>query len=976
MTDTYSNAQEVQTPNLKVSGSSANDEVYLQSLNIEVDVIGNISTTKFTMVFKNRTSKILEGELNFPLPDGTTVSGFALDINGKMRNAVPVEKAKATQVFEEIVQQRIDPGLLERTEGNNFRTRIYPIPSNGTRTISVSYEQELKIENSALRYRLPMAFKENIEKFSLKATVSLNKEVPQIVENFSDELSFDKQGIEYVAQFSRNDYKPERSLSFALPVPENIPQTIIQSASGSYYFTTSCLPTNETRKKQWNDKIAIIWDVSLSGLERDIKRELNLLNHIIKEKNDLQISLYLLNNQFKDAGNFVISNGNWDELQKTLENLVFDGGTNYSEIDINKISATEILFFSDGISTLSDGDFIKNSRNKSFHCIVSAPKADYSLLKWISFQTGGKFINLNNLSDENLKNELFFESLYFLGVENDNNTRELFPSISTPVTGSFSIAGIMETQKAEITLLFGYGNKVTSKINVDLDAKEATSLSNVYKIWAQKKINELDMQYDKNKEEIKELANQFGIVTRNTSLIVLETIQDYITYNIVPPAELQNEYNSFKKRQAADTEQNSKNMLENAIQSMEDLTKWWNTDFKQQKPKYPQPDTNVPPPSHGHVSEVLNIVEDDVELDDALYVFDTEMDDAREFSMVMASEMPVSDYSRTNMVSLRREDSQDKRNRQSGSTQPSIHIATIKQDNEYMKQLTGNATADYDIYLKIRPEYISTPSFYFDFADWFYKLNDHETAMKILTSIADLDLENASLYRLLSYRFKEYGNFELAVFTAKKVVDWRPMEPQSYRDYALALFDAGKNQEALNELYSVLTRSFSINIHQKSLGIDEVTVTEINNIIAMNKKLNILGIDKKLIFEMPVDIRVVLNWNMNNTDLDLYVKDPNGEMCSYKNKRTALGGRISRDITQGYGPEQFMLKKAIKGKYEIFVNYFGDSQVKAEGPSTVMLEIFTNYSDGYQQRKVVCLQLSKENKKEKNGLVKVAEFEF
>jgi uncharacterized protein YfaP (DUF2135 family) len=71
-----------------------------------------------------------------------------------------------------------------------------------------------------------------------------------------------------------------------------------------------------------------------------------------------------------------------------------------------------------------------------------------------------------------------------------------------------------------------------------------------------------------------------------------------------------------------------------------------------------------------------------------------------------------------------------------------------------------------------------------------------------------------------------------------------------------------------------------------------------------------------------------------------------------------------------------MLKKAIKGKYEVYVNYFGDSQVKAEGPSTLMVEVYTNYGTPQQKRQVICLQLSKDNKKEKNGLLKVAEFEF
>ena len=967
LTSFYMNAQ---IPVLNVEGKRGSSEVYLQSLDIEVDITGNIASTKFTMTFKNRTNKILEGELLFPLPDGVTVSGFALDINGKMRQAVPVEKAKATQVFEEIEQRRVDPGILERVEGNNFRTRIYPIPSSGTRTISVSYEQELPIEKGSFRYRLPMDFKESIEQFSVNATVRQITEMPQIVERMSDELTFDKQGVNYVASFTRKDYKPERSLAFALPVPEKNPQTVVQSASGSYYFVTSCFPEKATNKKQWSDKIGIIWDVSLSGMNRDVKKELELLDIIIKEKKDLQIYLYLLNNQLKGGGVFTISGGNWNDLKTALQNVTFDGGTNYKEIDLNRSSANEFLLFSDGISSLSPSEINNNTaKGKTIHCIVSAPKADYGALKWISYQTGGKFINLNLLSDENIRTELLFESLYFLGIENSSAVREVYPSKPTPVFGNFSIAGIMDEPQAKMTLLFGYGNNVTAKISVNLDSKNAPSQGNVYRMWAQKKLNELDMLYDKNKDDINALGLQFGIVTRNTSLIVLETIEDYITYNIVPPAELKSEYLKYKKNQENELENMRKSMMAQAIAAAEDLKKWWNTDFKSQKPKYPQPD------------------DDDIVLTDELVVFDTEMDEVREYDAVlyMAEEMEArpstSSSSRTvSEVSAAMADEISSK-KEAGNTnqrkpQPTIRLEKIKQDSKYMNNLTGKPDQDYAIYLKNRPEYITTPSFYFDMADWFYQLNARETALTILTSIADMDLENASLYRLLGYRFKEYGENAFEVYVCKKVIEWRPIEPQSYRDYALALLDAGKKQEALDSLNSILTLSFARNINARSFGIEEVIVTELNCLVALNKNLNTSRIEKKLIFPMPVNIRVVINWNMNNTDIDLHVKDPNGETCFYSHKRTALGGRISQDITQGYGPEQFLLKNAVKGKYEVFVNYFGDSQVKAEGPSTVMLEIFTDYSDGSQQRKVVCLQLSKESKKEKDGLVKVGEFEF
>ena len=108
----------------------------------------------------------------------------------------------------------------------------------------------------------------------------------------------------------------------------------------------------------------------------------------------------------------------------------------------------------------------------------------------------------------------------------------------------------MDASEDKITLLFGYGNKASIEKTVRLDARNAASQGNIHRVWAQKKINELDMRYEKNKAELTELGEQFGIVTRNTSLIVLETLQDYITYRITPPAELLDEYNRWQKGQS------------------------------------------------------------------------------------------------------------------------------------------------------------------------------------------------------------------------------------------------------------------------------------------------------------------------------------------------------------------------------------------------------------------------------------------
>jgi tetratricopeptide (TPR) repeat protein len=965
-------------PVLKINGTEDPD-VYLQSLDIQVEVTGNIASTRHTMIFKNKTNRDMEGELTFPLPDERSVTYYALDINGQMREAVPVDKARATQVFEEIEQRRVDPGLLERVEGNNFRTRVYPIPANGTRTISIGYEEELTLEKDLLQYRLPMTYPNPFEKFAVTATV-WKSGVKPLVSDSVNELRFDKSGENYVASFSRRNYRPARTLNFSLPIPVDVPQIMIQPARDGYYFLASITPTLETRKKQWGNVLAIIWDVSLSASQRDLKRELEMLNIIFAEKKNANVHLYFLNNKLQKIinknsanGEYVVTNGNWNALKSVLETTAFDGGTDFSQINLNDITGNEILFFSDGISTLSDADFIKDTTvNRPIHCVVSSERTDYSAMRLIAGKTMGKFVNANALSSDELKNELLNETLQFLGTEHENTVREVYPSIATPIHGSFSLSGISNVNVAELTLLFGFGNTVEKRINIILDAKKTVRQGNTHKIWAQKKIAELDLNYEKNRAELTELGKQFGIVTRNTSLIVLETLRDYIHFNIEPPAELQDEYRRYIKErgeQRRDTD-TAHDMLKTAATVAGNLTDWRNNPrisgfgifLKRVNRLY-----------DSVVGDISKLVDDAANGLDLIFPIPK----SREVSADFFEKLPEERTARL----VRQGEFPSSSASQKNNSSPTITVKPIKSDNDYFNTLTGKNTEDYQLYLKTRTDYANSPTFYFDMADWFYKHGDKETALRVLTSIADLDLENASLYRLLGYRLKEYGEYALEKFICKKVILWRPMEPQSYRDYALALADNGEAQAALDSLYGLLTRLYSENIKNRSRGIEEVVITEINHLIAKNPNLNTSKIDTRLIIDIPVDIRVVINWNMNSTDIDLHVKDPIDEMCFFGNRKTIIGGRISIDNTNGYGPEQFLLKNAVKGKYRIYVNYYGDRQVTSAGPATVMAEIFTKYADKTEQRKVVCLQLSNAKKLarvnlEHETVVEIANFKF
>jgi len=84
-----------------------------------------------------------------------------------------------------------------------------------------------------------------------------------------------------------------------------------------------------------------------------------------------------------------------------------------------------------------------------------------------------------------------------------------------------------------------------------------------------------------------------------------------------------------------------------------------------------------------------------------------------------------------------------------------------------------------------------------------------------------------------------------------------------------------------------------------------------------------------------LDAFVWLGWDTDMTDVDLHVKEPTGEEVFYSHPHSqTTGGAISRDFTQGYGPEVYTLPKAPKGTYSIETNYFASHQDSAATGST------------------------------------------
>ena len=130
-----------------------------------------------------------------------------------------------------------------------------------------------------------------------------------------------------------------------------------------------------------------------------------------------------------------------------------------------------------------------------------------------------------------------------------------------------------------------------------------------------------------------------------------------------------------------------------------------------------------------------------------------------------------------------------------------------------------------------------------------------------------------------------------------------------------------------------------------------------------------IPVDPRLVRRLDVDLRIVLTWDADMADMDLWVAEPSGERAYYSHPRTTIGGQMSRDFTNGYGPEEYCLKRAQRGEFRIEANYFGSSAPALSGAVTLQAEVFTNYGRSNEKRETITLRLKERKETFEVGVV-------
>ncbi|APR81548.1 Putative signal peptide protein [Minicystis rosea] len=125
----------------------------LVSLEARAVVEDPLAFTELHLTFDNPERRQREGTFTITLPEGAAISRFAMKNDDGWQEGEVVEKKAARAAYEDFLHRKQDPALLEQAAGNQFSARVFPIPAQGRKEIVVSYSQEIE---SGRSWSLPL----------------------------------------------------------------------------------------------------------------------------------------------------------------------------------------------------------------------------------------------------------------------------------------------------------------------------------------------------------------------------------------------------------------------------------------------------------------------------------------------------------------------------------------------------------------------------------------------------------------------------------------------------------------------------------------------------------------------------------------------------------------------------------------------------------------------------------------------------
>lgn len=541
---------------------------------VSVEIRDQIARTTIEESFVNHTAGRLEGVFHFPLPQDASISGFGMWIGNDLIEADVVEKQRAREIFETILREKRDPGLLEWMGGNIFKARVFPIEPHSEKRIKIVYTQVLPLRANRYRYsyglRSELLRTKPLRELSLNVTV--NSAIPLKAVSCPTHTVRTLQ-TQHSAQveFTAQEYTPTRDFEVVCEVDGKQSDVVVipHRRGNDGYFLVQLTPPgpegNWQRELLPDGKalnVVLLCDTSSSMDSEKRRQQAEFVSAVLMSlgsDDHFQLACADVGTTWLSAEPLPVNAENAAKARAFLDERVSLGWTNLDRAftDVIQKSPTDaqVLYVGDGIVSAGSTDpaaFVQRLKQlissekpaggarRVLHSISVGNSHEAVVMKGIASTTGGSARAITNEQTPQiialeLLNEIAQPGLRDLNVEFRGLKvaavyPEQLPNVAAGtqqiMVGRYLPEG--KDQSGEIIITGMRGNeKVRYATRINLKDAEAGN-SFIPRLWARGHLDQLlaQGQSAQIKDEIIGLSEEFHIITPYTSLLVLESDAD------------------------------------------------------------------------------------------------------------------------------------------------------------------------------------------------------------------------------------------------------------------------------------------------------------------------------------------------------------------------------------------------------------------------------------------------------------------
>lgn len=924
----------------------------IAAMSISMKIHGHMAETVMDVTLANTSDDEVEAHFALELPTNAVVTGYALDIDGQMIDGVLVDQPKAKAVYEDEIREGIDPGLAEIAPGNVFRTRVYPVDAGKVRIIRLRFSAPVDLTGGFI---VPLESDAAIGDMTISVEVEGAKAPPMIELPFAGKLALVRKGTQWSGT-AKASAKPK--LAGMLRVSSAVPgdgMLISEHENGSSFFQIAGADLRKKAKADPVQRIRVYWDSSLSRRDDLLDEEIALVKEVATRTTNPNIDIV----RFSAAAPVTNSVATSDAAAEILKATIYRGGTSFRGLDdINLPDADLCMLFSDGVPTIqADSDFRPDCR---LMIVTSTREANSLRLGMVARASRGQLLMLGKDNRQKIAEQLLKPAVAVVAARSDDGRKLPFRILSAP-DGSWLVVGKAPDSGDVHLSIAGLGKGISRRIYPI--ATNGFAKSNAAgALWAAEELERL-ADNPLKREKMRNMADNFNVASPTMSLLVLDDPDQYLRADIKPPKGFGEvwmaEYREQKKELDAEAAEAKAERLNDVRKRWAERKTWWNTVFnpptllKQRNDKAEEALAEA-------AAESAVQVELAPQQQVSGYVSDADAEDGMDVIVTGTRTGSTRDVALSVTAVGTDED----------GNQVKLKIADVLSDQPYLKALDEAAVEKrLAVFTEQEKAYGTLPAFYLDTAEWFRLKGDRTTSDALLLSALELPVADDETRLIVAFRLQRAGELDEAIRMLELIEVRTENRPQPKRLLALALIARGKARGAaglgdLERAFKMLV-DVALNPGKDGYsggdfdGIETVALMEANPLIPLIEQYGgRWELDNKLLGTFETDIRIIIEWTNDDADIDLWVIEPTGEKTFYGNRQSKAGGAITNDMTNGYGPEEYVLRRAIAGEYKVKIDGYSPDRLNPNGKGRVMVRLIRDFARKTEREELVDAELS------------------